>query len=293
MPALYRIDSIFRGKRMKKFFSLSILSLIIIFGATSVRAQSKNETIEQYEIRTYDPQKNGLTDLVFEARIDNLTEILNKTQTFGKLVDVYFKIYWLSPAQYKIEVMGLPKGFQEVRSDLTTLIKGKLEFIIPEKFSEKFKAYTLKSEPAVSGKLIKAIDDSYTLAIPEVELAFDDNGRLKTMVTRAAASFVTTEFFQTPKSWSNNKFVMDKIVSVTKQGPSTSTVTNSIEYISANGMGFPSKVSIKNSTQVIIPANGKEKEKKIKNETNSAVQFAKYEINTGKAQRFMTEGLRR
>ena len=276
-----------------KIFSLSILSLIIVFGTTSAWAQSKNETIEQYEIRTYDPQKSGLTDLVFEARIDKLTEILNKTQTFGKLVDVYFKIYWLSPAQYKIEVMGLPKGFQEVRNDLMSLIKGKLEFIIPEKFSEKFKGYTLKSEPAVSGKLIKAIDDSYTLAIPEVELAFDDNGRLKTMVTRAAASFVTTEFFQTPKSWSNNKFVMDKIVSVTKQGPSTSTVTNSIEYISANGMGFPSKVSIKNSTEVIIPAQGKEKAKKVNNETNSAVEFTKYEINTGKAQRFMTEGLRR
>ena len=276
-----------------KIFLFSILSLITFFGTTPVWAQSKNETIEQYEIRSYDPQKSGLTDLVFEARIENLTEILNKTQTFGKLVDVYFKIYWLSPSQYKIEIMGLPKGFQEVRNDLSSLIKGKLEFIIPEKFSEKFKAYTLKSEPAVSGKLIKAIDDSYTLAIPEVELAFDDNGRLKTMVTRAAASFVKTEFFQTPKSWSNNKFVMDKIVSVTKQESTTSTITNSIDYISINGMGFPSKVSIKNLTEAIIPAQGKEKEKKVKNETNSVVQFVKYEINTGKAQRFMTEGLRR
>ncbi len=292
MPALYRIGSIFRGKRMKTFL-LSLLSIIIIFRSSSIGAQTKNETIEQYEIRSYNPKNNGLTDLVFEARINNLTEILNKTQNFGKLVDVYFKIYWLSPAQYKIEVMGLPKGFEEVRNDLTTLIKGKLEFIIPEKFSEKFKDYTLKSEPAVNGKLIKAIDDSYTLAIPEVELAFDNNGRLKTMVTKAAASFVKTEFFQTPKSWSNNKFVMDKIVSVAREGLTVSTITNSIEYFSANGMGFPTKVSVKNITEATIPAHGKEKEKKIKNETNSVISFTKYEINTGKAQRFITEGLRR
>lgn len=276
-----------------KTFLLSILSITTLLGSTGVWAESKNEVIEQYEIRSYDPQKSGLTDLVFEARIDNLTEILNKTQTFGKRTDVYFKIYWLSPAQYKIEVLGLPKGFQEVKDDLSTLIKGKLEFIIPEKFSEKFKAYTLKAEPIADGKLIKAIDDSYTLAVPEVELVFDNNGRLKTLQTKAAASSVKTEFFQTPKAWSNNKLVMDKIVSVSKQGIATNTVTNAIEYTTVGGMGFPSKVTVKNLTEATIPANGKEKEKKVKSETNTAVRFSKYEVNTGKAQRFMTEGLRR
>jgi hypothetical protein len=276
-----------------KNFLLSILSITTLLGSTCVWAQVKNEVIEQYEIRSYDPQKNGLTDLVFEARIDNLTEILNKTQTFGKLVDVYFKIYWLSPSQYKIEVMGLPKGFQEVRDDLSTLIKGKLEFIIPEKFSEKFKGYTLKAEPVADGKLIKAIDDSYTLAVPEVDLVFDNNGRLKTLQTKTPASSVKTDFFQTPKAWSNNKLVMDKVVSVNKQGIATNTITNSFEYITIGGMGFPSKLTVKNLTEATIPANGKEKEKKIKNETNTAIRFSKYEVNSGKALRFMTEGLRR
>lgn len=276
-----------------KTFLLSILSITTLLGSTGVWAQAKNEVIEQYEIRSYDPQKSGLTDLVFEARIDNLTEILNKTQTFGKLVDVYFKIYWLSPSQYKVEVMGLPKGFQEVRDDLSTLIKGKLEFIIPEKFSDKFKGYTLKAEPVADGKLIKAIDDSYTLAVPEVDLVFDNNGRLKTLQTKAAASSVKTEFFQTPKAWSNNKLVMDKVVSVNKQGIATNTITNSIEYLTVAGMGFPSKVTIKNLTEATIPANGKEKEKKVKSETNTSIRFSKYEVNTGKASRFMTEGLRR
>ena len=275
-----------------KTFLLSILSIATMLGPVGVLAQAKIDTIEQYEIRSYDPQKSGLTDLVFEARIDNLTEILNKTQTFGKLVDVYFKIYWLSPSQYKIEVMGLPKGFQEVRDDLSTLIKGKLEFIIPEKFSDKFKAYTLKAEPVADGKLIKAIDDTYTLAVPEVDLVFDNNARLKTVEAKAATT-VRTEFFQTPKAWSNNKLVMDKVVARTKQGLAVNTVTNSIEYLTVAGMGFPSKVTVKNLTEATIPANGKEKEKKVKNETNTAIRFSKYEVNTGKAQRFMTEGLRK
>ena len=276
---------------MKNF--LVLIAAITTLVSFNITAQEKIEVIEQYEIRSYDPQKSGLTDLVFEARIDNLTEILNKTQTFGKLVDVYFKIYWLSPSQYKIEIMGMPKGFSEVRSDLSDLIKGKLEFIIPEKFSEKFKGYTLKVEPIADGKLIKAIDDTYTMAVPEVDLVFDSAGRLKTLQTKSTMSAVKTEFFQSPKAWSQGKLVMDKVVTTSKQGLTVMTSTNSIEYISVNGVGFPAKVTVKNVADTTIPATKKEKEKKVKNESGTIVKFSKYEVNTGKASRFMTEGLRR
>lgn len=276
---------------MKHF--LVLIATITTLVSSNIKAQEKIEVIEQYEIRSYDPQKSGLTDLVFEARIDNLTEILNKAQTFGKLIDVYFKIYWLSPSQYKIEIMGLPKGFAEVRSDLSDLIKGKLEFIIPEKFSEKFKAYTLKAEPIADGKLIKAIDDTYTMAVPEVDLVFDTAGKLKTVQTKSTYSPVKTEFFQSAKAWSQGKLVMDKIVTTSKQGLTAMTTTNTIEYTTVNGMGFPAKVVVKNVADTTIPATKKEKEKKVKNESGTIVKFSKYEVNTGKALRFMTEGLRR
>lgn len=278
-----------------KFQLTSSITLVLffMFSSCALFAESKIEEIEQYEIRSYDPQKSGLTDLVFEARIEKLTEILNKTQTYGKLIDVYFKIYWMSPTQYKIEVIGLPKGFQEARDDLAELIKGKLEFVIPEKFSEKFKNYTLKSQPIADGKLVKAIDDTYTLAVPEVDLVFDTNGRLKTLTTNASQAAIKTEFFQTPKSWSNNKLVMDKIVTSSKQANMSSTITNSIEYASVAGMGFPSKLTVKTITESIVPAHGKEKEKKVKNESGSVVKFTNFEVNTGKAQRFIVEGLRK
>ncbi|MBC7714343.1 MAG: hypothetical protein H7177_13445 [Rhizobacter sp.] len=276
---------------MKHFF-LSIISIATLLGATNLWAVEKIEEVEQYEIRSYDPQKSGLNDLVFEARIDNLTEILNKTGTFGKLIDVYFKIYWLSPSQYKIEVMGLPKGFPEVRSDLSDLIKGKLEFIIPEKFSEKFKGYSLKAEPVADGKLIRAIDDTYTMAVPEVDMVFDTSGKLKTVETKATYSNVKTEFFQSPKAWSAGKLVMDKIVTTSKQGATSMLTTNTVDYVTVSGMGFPSKVTIKNVAETIVPATKKDKEKKVKNESGTIVKFSKYEVNTGKAKRFMTEGTR-
>ena len=87
--------------------------------------------------------------------------------------------------------------------------------------------------------------------------------------------------------------MLDKVVSTTRQGTSVATTTNSIEYVSVAGIGFPSKIIVKNVQEVIIPANGKEKEKKVKNENGAILRFSKYEPNTGKAQRFMEEGLRR
>ena len=261
-----------------KNFLLSTAAFSIIMASSALWSQTKIEEIEQYEIKSYDPQKTGLTDLVFEARIDNLTEILNKTQTFGHREDIHFKIYWLSPSQYKIEVLGLPKGFQEVKNDLATLIKGKLEFIIPERFSEKLKAYSLKAEPVADGKLIKAIDDTYTMTVPEVNILFDKAGLLKTVETKGGQAPVKTEFFQSPKAWSNNKLV---------------TITNAVEYLTVAGMGFPSKITVKNVSEGIIPATDKEKEKKVKNETGTVIRFSKYEVNTGKAKRFMMDGQRR
>lgn len=270
------------------------LLLFILFLASGVAfAQEKIEELEQFEIKSYAPQKNGVNDLVFEARIDNLTDLLTKNLVVGKLVDVSFKIYWMSPSQYKIEVQGLPKGFEEVKADLVALIKGKLEFVLPEKFSEKFKGYTLKAEPIADGKLIRAIDTTYTMATPEVDIVIDQSGSLKRVETRAPLSAVKSEFIHSPKSWSNNKLTLDKIITTSWQGGTLLTTSNDLDYISVNGIGFPAKITVKNVAEVTIPKTAKEKEKKIKNESGTIIRFSKYEVNTGKAKRYIMDGLKR
>jgi len=261
-----------------------LLVTFIIWG-NLLFAQEKIEEIEQYDIRSYAPQKSGVSDLVFEARIDKLTEILSKNLALGKLVDVYFKISWLSPSQYKIEVFGLPKGFEDIKADLTALIKGKLEFVLPEKFSDKFKGYKFKVEPIADGKLIRAIDVTYKMIAPEVDISFDRAGLLKTIETKAPNSLVKTEFFHSPKSWSNNKLVLDKIIQSSSQGPAKQMTISELEYISVSGIGFPSQISVKSVTEITVPATDKEKEKQIKNEMGTTIHFTNYEVNTGKARR--------
>ena len=57
---------------MKQFL---IFALLFMVGG--LKAQEKIEELELNEIRTYTPQKSGVTDLVFEARIYNLAEMLS------------------------------------------------------------------------------------------------------------------------------------------------------------------------------------------------------------------------
>lgn len=267
--------------------------MILLFLSNYVIAENKIEELQQHEIRTYSPELAGVKDLIFEARIDGLPDILAKNSAIGKRADVFFKIYWKTPNQYRIEVEGFPgnaSNFKEIKDDLRQLIKGKLEFVIPEKMSEKLKPYTLKIEPITDGKLLKAIDETYTLSIPEIDIVFDKSGRLKSMESRAPMSAVKTEFYNSPKVWSNNKLVLDKVISVSGGPGNSFSVVNEIQYVNVNGFGFPSQVNVKNVIEFMGATKEKEKPKLMKKETTSTVKFSKYEINTGRAAKFIDEG---
>jgi len=272
-----------------KFFLVFIFFVI----ALASSAQEKIEEFEQFEIRSYTPQKSGVKDLVFEARIEGITEMLNKNLVLGKLSDVYYKIFWISPASFKIEVYGLPKGFEELKADLTSLVRNRLEFVLPEKFSDRFKGYTLKSESIADGKLIHALDATYTMAVPEIDIVMDKSGKLKTVQTRSPMSAIKTEFTHSPKSWSNNKLVLDKIVSTSKQGAALLTNVNVIDYVSVNGVGFPSRITVRDISNFTIPKTEKAKEKKVTNEKVTVIHFTQYEVNTGKAQSYLNDGQKR
>lgn len=270
-----------------------ILIGILFILNTFASAETKIEELLQHEIRTYSPEIAGVKDLIFEARIDGLPDILAKNSAIGKRNDIYFKIYWKTPNQYRIEVEGLPgnaASFKEIKDDLRELIKGKLEFVIPEKMSDKLKSYSLKIEPITDGKLLKAIDETYTLSIPEIDIVFDKTGKLKSMESRAPMSAVKTEFNNSPKSWSNNKLVLDKVVSVSGSPGNSFSVVNEIQYVDVNGFGFPSQINVKNIVEFMGSNKEKEKPKLMKKETTSVIRFSKYEINTGRAAKFIDEG---
>jgi hypothetical protein len=256
-------------------------------------AATKNEEIEQFEVRNYRPQLAGVKDLVFEIKVDGLKEILEKTMAINRRADIYYKVYWMEPDQFRIVVMGLPKGYESAEKDLRALIKEKLEFVLPEKFSTKFDSYTLKEESLPDGKLIKALDETYTLPVTQMNIFFDKSEKLKSIDSFESKGKISTEYFYSPKNFSANKLVLDKVVSTIGVAGNMNKITHELDYFSINGIGFPENLKIKIATEYSILPTQKEKSKIIKKENTTLIHFSKYEVNSGKAQRFIKEGLLR
>ncbi len=281
---------------MKSLLSIITLSLFMSLFPSMLKAQDQPalpDSIIQYDIRKYNSENLGIKDLVFEARIDQLTETLNKNLALGKLVDVHFKIYWMAPNEWKIDVNGLPKGFEEIKSDLRQLISGKLEYIMPKPFKTSLVELSFEQASEEGRPYLKAFDPNFSKPFTEMRLYFDSSSKLTKILTLYTQAKAESTFDYATFPWSNNKIVLTKQSTVSSFGASQSTITHSFEYVNVNGFGFPSKMAIKTNNKITVPARGKEKEKVLSSEMNSVIKFSKYETNTGKAKRYIVDGLQK
>lgn len=267
--------------RVMNLFFLLMLS----FNISAVNISEVNE----FDIRYYHPESFGLKDLVFEVRVSNLVETLNKKQSFGKIEDLYFKVYWMFPGQYQIQVNGFPKGFDEVKYQLKQMIKNRLDFVVPLKLSPRVRSYELSYFNIKGGKGIKGKDRTGSRPVSEIQLKFKSNGMLQEFKSFSPTGVNSSIFKLGTKSWSNNKWVVENMTIKLIQGVQLTTIENEFEYKSYSGFGFPSKVDI-TTTQEIVTNNGGKPNKR---SVNSSIEFSKYEVNTGKAVRFMTKGIKK
>ncbi|MBT7608508.1 MAG: hypothetical protein HN576_02050 [Bacteriovoracaceae bacterium] len=268
---------------------LSIL-LFTILNIRNVNATNTPAEVENFDIRYYHPVNYGLKDLVFEVRVKNLLEKLNKRLSLGALADVYFKVYWMMPGKYKLEVNGLPKGFKEIKAELKSMIKNRLDFVIPLKLAPKIRSYSLTSSKLKSGTRIVGMDRTHTRAVNEIQLKFNRKGMLEGFKTLSPMGVNNSKFKMSAKGWSHNKWVVDTLTVDSIQGIQKTSMRHKINYVPIDGFGFPVKVVISTSQEILHTKSSKAS--KSKRELNTEILFSKYEVNTGKAQRYITQGKR-
>ena len=276
---------------MKKI-NLSVLSgfIFALLLNIGVFAQSIDE-IEQHDLRSYSPVNYGLKDLVFEARISTLIDLLKERANISNIVDVYFKIYWIFPGQYQIVVEGLPQGFEELKAELREVIRERLDYVIPVELAGKLRGYNLTYKEKTPEIIIEGLDPTQTKSINRIELTFESNGKLNRFQTFSPAGVTDSKIASSVKPWSHNKWVVDNLTIVTLQGQFKNTTTNRLSYTTQSGVGLPEKIIVNTVQEVVVPADFKGKVEKA--EMNSEIVFSKYEVNSGKAQRFLTQGLQR
>ena len=266
---------------MKKYISI-LVSFLICFNL-SARIP---DVVRTFDIRSYDPLAYGLKDLTFEIRVSNLLEFVQKRIVTAKIEDIYYKVYWTqSPLKLEIKVMGLPPGFTEIKQELVALVRNRLDYILPKKLAPKIQGYSLKSSKLKSGLLIKGKDKSNRRSINEIKLAFDKIGKLQKLEMSSPAGYQKSELSLSPKSWSHNKWVVDKVTSTTIAGVQTTVIESDLDYANVSGFGFPEKVLIKTTQKLNAPGkNGKEQKRVIEN----IITFSSFKVNSGKAKEYFS-----
>ena len=108
------------------FFSFFII-MQIFYSYTSYAS------IQKLDQKYYTPIDYGLKDLVFEIQILGLNDFIKEKLKLTNLEDIYFRVYWIHPNIYRVEVNGFPAGFTELKKTLAQQIYSQMDYVIPKK----------------------------------------------------------------------------------------------------------------------------------------------------------------
>lgn len=257
--------------------------LFCLFFSLNIHAAEPLQLLEEFDLRSYHPEGQGLKDLVYEVRSPELLKELSTNQALGKIVDVYLKVYWIYPGNYKLQVEGLPKGFSDIEEMVKNHFLPSLQYVIPENFAPKFKNYKLSSKVLSDKNIqINGNDESGMNDVLKVEVILDSGMRPKTIKTESIHGKIQTDLAYSVKSWSKNKWVADHIVTMTNKDENAKTsLIQSLKYEIVSGFGFPKKlISIFKSF-----LSGK----LLGNEIKKTFNYSNFEVNSGKAAKVISK----
>ncbi len=261
---------------MKKIF-LIISMILPLLGWSS-------EIVESFDLRSYNPIKNGLKEFTCEIRVEGLTDRLKKELVSLNIKnEVYYKLYWLYPGKMDLVVEGLPKGFLELKANLKSLVVNRIDYLVPQELGKRLRSYELEIKKLKVGTMVKGLDPTNNRAVNKIELFFDDDQRLSSYKSFSPLGFQESKFKYKKKSWSKNKLVLEESSAKTIQGPQVTEIDTEINYENQVGFGFPEEIQIKTTQYVVAP--GKE-EKKQERKGKTKITFSNYKINSGTAQEY-------
>lgn len=256
---------------MKYVFSIL---LVLVFAIGQAQSSSRN-IFEDHKLQTYSPIKAGVKDLLFDIRVEGLVERVKKTTALTNLNDLYFRVYWAYPDQYRIDVEGLPKGFNMLRRNLKATVKPFVDIIFSEDFIRQFERVPFNKDPSGKNKYIKKKDKN---DVSEVRVSFNNKGILEEINSMSPYSKVKTVFSHNLRSWSKGKHVVTKVSITQLASGMTDEKDILIERGVFSGVGLPKELVVdqrlKRGDQII-------------NSSKQKYFFSNYNVNTDKASRIL------
>lgn len=274
-----------RMKLLSKWLFLSFLSLLFVSANANTTPDS---LVQTYDLRTYNPVNFDLKDLVFVLRSEELTEEVKKLIATAEIKDVAFKFYWMFPGKVDIQVLGLPSGFERVKTNLKNMVLKRLDFIVPQKLGNLLRNYKMNiSSRNKNGLVITAKDVTNIKDVNEIKLHFGNSGMLKKLETSSPAGYESFEKKMSTKSWSHNKWVLDELIVRSVSGLRKSTSTHKLNYEKVAGMGFVRSIDISTVSEVQYAVKNDKKSNKF--ETFQKLSFSEFKVNEGLARNYFRQ----
>ena len=261
------------------------LTTIFIFINFSVLADKGAEDIlNQFDKSFYRPQSHGLHNFKVDIRIDGLSKKLNDHLVFGKVEDIFFELSWFSQsgvkkgAPYKIEVFGMPKGFFEIKSELSNNIVTRLDFIVPKTQVEIMNGYHLSSSKGSDGNHTIICRDLENLRdASEIIMRFDAKKKLKSFVVKRPMGTEVVSLTLEKKPWSNGKWVLGGHKVKKTFGSQIIESESQVQYSIIGGIGLPNTITT-NTTHTLMQPSAK-KSDTYKREVSSEMKFSRWMVN--------------
>jgi hypothetical protein len=255
--------------------------LLISFCLFSLTGYS-NEVVKRFDIGMYKPIDAGVKDLVFMIKAPQLANTIKEKFVLLKESNPQYKVYWSTPDKVYIDVQGLPSGFKDLKNELRLAVVDKLEYIMPVSLEKKIKGYDLRVQESGGVTKLIAEDKSGKLDVNRLEFIINKSGQIIQIDSYGTRGPSKTYFSYSQTE--NNKWLISKIENVIERGPSKFITSNSLTYSKVSGFYFPEKLLSKSTQELMV------KDKVQKAELGSTEYlFEAYEVNSGKAQKFISQ----
>jgi hypothetical protein len=255
--------------------------LMISFCLVSLVVNS-NEVVKRFDIGMYKPNEAGVKDLVFVIKAPQLANTIKEKFALLKDSNPQYKVYWSTPDKVFIDVQGLPTGFKDLKNELRLAVVDKLEYIMPVALEKKIQGYDLRAQEMGAVKKLIAEDKTGRLDVNRLEFEINKAGQVVQIDSYGTRGPNRTNF--TYSQTENNKWLISKIENTVERGPTKVITSNSLTYSKVSGFYFPEKLLSK-TTQVV---NVKDKIQKVELGSTEYL-FEAYEVNSGKAQKFISQ----
>lgn len=256
--------------------------LFLLLSIGNVRA----ELLDRLDLAYYRPQANGISDLVFDMRISGLTDELNAREVFGKLKDIFFRVYYTSSKPLLVEVFGMPKGFRQVKDEIINLARLRTDFVLPVALSDRLKNFKFKEVSSTTGiKKYEGMDPNYRDDITRVTLSVTPQYSIKELAIFRPTGIERSRFHMKKFPWSKGKVALDNFDVETRHGHQVMKSFYQFEYSLESGYGFPKKITINNEMMLQKPVS-KSPDLYPRN-LSTTITFSNYKVNTGEAEKIL------